>query len=311
MAGGSVPTVEPRSSHRPSWPIDICTYGHGAVKVSAPPWRGGSIVIQPAAIRSWLYAASGRIITPSAVTCLFIFRAMLPLLATRAALLALPALLLVACSNGESVPAARPAASAADAGTPPHDPRVARADSARIRGSADAPVWLIEVSDYQCPFCKNWHDDVFPTIIRDYVETGKVRLAYVNFPLGIHPNAPIAAEATMCAGAQGAEKYWQYHDLVFGSQARWASMDPARPAFDSLAAQAGLDGAAFGSCLDEHLMLPLVEADRSRMKAAGVASTPTFFIGDTKIEGAQPVEVFRRALDAALAAHPAAAKPNP
>lgn len=310
MAGGGVPTVEPRSSHRMPWPIDICTYERGAVKVSAPPSRGGWIA-RPAAIRSWLSAATDRIITPRAVTRLFIFRAMLPLLATRAALLALPALLLVACSKGESVPAARPAASAADAGTPPRDPRVARADSARIRGSADAPVWLIEVSDYQCPFCKSWHDDVFPTIVRDYVETGKVRLAYVNFPLSIHPNAPIAAEATMCAGAQGPEKYWQYHDLVFESQARWAPMAPARPVFDSLATQAGLDGAAFGSCLDEHLMLPLVEADLSRMKAAGVGPTPTFFIGDTKIEGAQPLAVFRQALDAALAAHPAAAKPTP
>src|SRR5690606_41553060 len=119
-------------------------------------------------------------------------------------------------SGGESVPAARPAASATAAGAPPSDPRVARADSARIRGSESAPVWLIEVSDYQCPFCKSWHDDVFPAIIRDYVVTGSVRLAYVHFPLGMHPNAPIAAEAAMCAGAQGPEKYWQYHDLVFG-----------------------------------------------------------------------------------------------
>lgn len=237
---------------------------------------------------------------------------MLTLLAARAAALALPALLLAACSNGESAPAARPAASAAAAGATPADPRVARADSARIRGSASAPVWLLEVSDYQCPFCKTWHDNVFPTVIRDYVETGKVRLAYVNFPLSsIHPNATLAAEATMCAGAQGPEKYWQYHDLVFGAQDRWAPMSPARPVFDSLASQAGLDATAFAGCLDEHVMLPIVEADLSRMRAAGVGPTPTFFIGDTKIEGAQPLEVFREALDAALAAQGAAPAPTP
>jgi protein-disulfide isomerase len=233
------------------------------------------------------------------------------LLATRVAVLAFPALLLAACSGGESEPAVRPAASAAAAGTPPSDPLVARADSARIRGSASAPVWLLEVSDYQCPFCKTWHDEVFPTIIREYVETGKVRLAYVNFPLSIHPNAPIAAEASMCAGAQGADKYWQYHDMIFETQSTWAPMAPARPHFGSLATRAGLDSAAFASCLDEHLMLPLVEADLARMKAAGVGPTPTFFIGDTKIEGAQPLAVFRQAIDAALAAHPAAGTPTP
>lgn len=241
----------------------------------------------------------------------FIFRAMPRHPVIRAAALVLPALLLAACSGGESEPAARPAASATAAGAPPSDPRVARADSARIRGSADAPVWLLEVSDYQCPFCKSWHDEVFPTVVRDYVETGKVRLAYVNFPLSIHPNAPIAAEATMCAGAQGPEKYWQYHDLVFETQSTWAPTAPARPHFDALATRAGLDTAAFASCLDEHLMLPLVDADLARMKAAGVGPTPTFFIGDTKIEGAQPLEVFRQAIDAALAARAAAGSPAP
>ncbi len=227
--------------------------------------------------------------------------------AVRVSLLALPVLLLIACSGGESVPAARPEASSTAAGTPPSDPRVARADSARIRGSASAPVWLIEVSDYQCPFCKNWHDDVFPTIIRDYVETGKVRLAYVNFPLGMHPNAPITSEATMCAGAQGADKYWRYHDLVFDAQERWAPLPSARPVLDSLATVAGLDKAEFASCLDSRLMLPLVEADIARMKASGVGPTPTFFVGDMKIEGAQPVEVFREAIEAALAAAPSPA----
>lgn len=236
---------------------------------------------------------------------------MLHTLAGRASVLAaLSALLLAGCSSAESVPAAQPAASATAAGSPPSDPRVARADSARIRGSADAPVVMLEVSDYQCPFCKRWHDEVFPTILRDYVETGKVRLAYVNFPLGMHSNAPLASESAMCAAAQGGEQFWRFHDLVFDAQERWSPLEQARPVFDSLATVAGLDTAAFGSCLDEHLMLPLVEADVARMKAAGVQPTPTFFVGDVKIEGAQPVAVFRQAIDEALAAQ-AASRPNP
>lgn len=229
----------------------------------------------------------------------------LPILRTlRAA--GLPALValtsLAACSPSEGTPAVAPPATASSAGSTPSDPLVARADSARIRGSADATVWLLEVSDYQCPFCKQWHDEVYPTIIRDYVETGKVRLAYVNFPLNMHPNAPVAAEATMCAGGQGADLYWKLHELVFDSQDQWAPLSPARPFMDSLAAQAGVDTAAFAACMDSHLMLPLIEADAARMQDAGVRSTPTFFVGDVRIEGAQPLDAFRRALDAALAA---------
>lgn len=216
------------------------------------------------------------------------------------ALLALVAM--AACSSGEGTPAAAPPATASSAGATPADPVVARADSARIRGSADAPVWLLEVSDYQCPFCKQWHDEVYPTIIRDYVETGKVRLAYINFPLNIHPNAPVSAEATMCAAAQSPELYWKLHDMVFDSQEQWAPLSPARPFMDSLATRAGVDAAAFASCMDSHQMLPLIEADAARMQNAGVRSTPTFFVGDTKIEGAQPVEAFRRAIEAAIAA---------
>jgi len=208
---------------------------------------------------------------------------------------------LIACSPSEGTPAVAPPATATSAGSAPEDPLVARADSARIRGNADATVWLLEVSDYQCPFCKQWHDEVYPTVIRDYVETGKVRLAYVNFPLDMHPNAPVAAEATMCAGAQSAELYWKVHDLVFNTQEEWAPLAPARPFMDSLATSAGVDADAFASCMDSHLMLPLIEADAARMQNAGVRSTPTFFVGNTRIEGAQPLDAFRRALDAALA----------
>src|SRR5438270_1961275 len=84
----------------------------------------------------------------------------------------------------------------------PPDSNITRADLARIQGSPNAPLWVIEVSDFQCPYCKQWHDQTYTAFVAQYVKTGKVRLAYVNFPLGIHVHAFPAAEAAMCAAAQ-------------------------------------------------------------------------------------------------------------
>src|SRR6058998_2501259 len=101
----------------------------------------------------------------------------------------------------------------------PTDSNITRDDLARIQGSSTAPLWVIEVSDFQCPYCKQWHDQTYPTLRDQYVKTGKIRLAYVNFPLAIHVHAFPAAEAAMCAGAQA--KFWQMHDALFSSQNSW------------------------------------------------------------------------------------------
>ena len=109
----------------------------------------------------------------------------------------------------------------------PTDSNITRADLARIQGSASAPVWVIEVSDFQCPYCKQWHDQTYAAFRDQYVKTGKVRLAYVNFPLSSHAHAWPAAESAMCAGAQG--KFWQMHDALFTTQNKWEAMGlPAR-----------------------------------------------------------------------------------
>src|SRR5919205_3448630 len=86
------------------------------------------------------------------------------------------------------------------------------ADHARVQGSDNAKLWVVEVSDFQCPYCKRWHAETYPAIKRDYVDAGKVRLAYVNFPLTGHKNAWPAAEAAMCAALQG--KFWELHDSL-------------------------------------------------------------------------------------------------
>ena len=185
------------------------------------------------------------------------------------------------------------------------DSLTARVDAARIQGSPSAPVWVVEVSDFQCPFCKTWHDSVYRALRREFVTPGTVRLAYVNYPLPNHQNALPAAEAAMCAGAQG--KFWEMHDELFDAQHVWAPLPNAAGVFDSLARSAGIDAAAMRRCIEQGAVRALIQADADRAQESGVEATPSFIIGgDVLIRGAQPLETFRRAIAQKLAARPAA-----
>lgn len=173
-----------------------------------------------------------------------------------------------------------------------------RADRGRIQGDSAARVWIVEVSDFQCPYCRIWHETTYPVLQREYVQTGKARLAYVNFPLPSHRNAWPAAEAAMCSGVQG--KFWPMHDKVFSTQSAWAELEDPASFFDSLATSVGVDAARMRGCVTAHATRALIQADVDRVGAAGINSTPNFIIGDQRVEGAQPIEAFRRAIDAAL-----------
>ena len=209
----------------------------------------------------------------------------------------------VACArsrDGNAAPAADAAPSSAAAPAAHGGDSVsARADRARIQGEASARVWIVEVSDFQCPYCRMWHDSTYPALVREYVQTGKARLAYVNFPLPSHRNAWPAAEAAMCSGVQG--KFWPMHDQLFSTQGAWAALADPSAFFDSLATAAGVDAPKMRACVTSHATRPLIQADLDRVMAAGINSTPNFIIGDQPIVGAQPIEVFRRAIDSALA----------
>jgi len=202
------------------------------------------------------------------------------------------------------------AASSAAAAGMPHDSLTDLADRGRIRGSATAPLWLIVVSDFQCPYCKQWHDETYPALDSEYVRTGKVRLAYLNLPLRMHPWAKPAAEAAMCASVQG--KFWPMQDALFATQQQWEQTPDAPARFDSLAAKSGLDMPRWRNCVAQHLTMPLIQADADRASTAGVQSTPSFFIGDEAVEGAQPLALFRQVIDRQLAkaaSHSAAPAP--
>lgn len=212
-----------------------------------------------------------------------------PVIATLAAFV-----VILACSKSSS---ARPSSTSA-ASEGPDSVMLRRADHARILGSATAPVWVVEVSDFQCPYCRQFHDESYAELKHAYVDSGKVRLAYVNFPLSMHHNAFAASETAMCAAAQ--DKFWQMHDALFTTQKQWEALPAPQPMFDSLAAAQGVDLTAFRKCVSGHLTKPMIEADIDRATKAGVESTPTFLIGGMMVTGAQPIANFRRAIDSAL-----------
>ena len=171
---------------------------------------------------------------------------------------------------------------------------------APMLGRADAPVTLVEFSDYQCPFCQRFFATTLSAIRKQYVDTGKVRYVFRDFPLDqLHPQARLAAEAVHCAGEHG--KYWEMHDLLFQNQ-----KGLALPQLAGHARTVGLDRATFEECLSSGRYAARVDRGLADGAAVGVQGTPTFVVGKTKpgdvvegtpIRGAQPLETFRRIID--------------
>jgi protein-disulfide isomerase len=161
------------------------------------------------------------------------------------------------------------------------------ADGFPAKGPADAPVTIVEFSDFQCPFCAR----VVPTLEQVKEKYGdKVRLVYRHFPLGMHPNAPKAAEAAMCAEEQG--KFWEMHDLMFEEQQQLAVAD-----LKAKAERLELDTDQFNQCLDSGKYKAEVQADMQAGQRAGVTGTPAMFINGRLVSGAVPVEQVEEVID--------------
>jgi protein-disulfide isomerase len=220
--------------------------------------------------------------------------------------LAAALLLVAACSRGDAAGSsgksaaavASTASAAAPATVSAADSINARADRGRILGDSNAKVWLVMASDFQCPFCKQWHDSSFANIVQKYVKSGRVRMAYLNMPLSIHQFALPAAEAAMCASVQ--DKFWPMHDSLFATQRIWETLQTPASFFDTLANHNHVDMGPWRTCVSQHLTRPLIEADYDRARQTGVTSTPTFIVGTTKLASADADVA--GALDAALAA---------
>jgi len=158
------------------------------------------------------------------------------------------------------------------------------------QGPEDAPITLVEFSDYECPFCK-----AAAPILKQVQERypTQLRLVYKNFPLEAHPQARPAAEATMCAAEQG--KFWEYHQKLFEKSPQIGTEQLA-----FIAGAAGLDKVQFEECLSSHRSAAVVQADLDAGKKAAVAGTPSFFVNGVALVGGRTLNDFAKAIDAEL-----------
>jgi protein-disulfide isomerase len=164
--------------------------------------------------------------------------------------------------------------------------KIARADSP-TKEPVDAPIELIEFSDFQCPFCLRAHP-IVNRVLSTYGD--RIHFVYRNFPLPNHPNARPAAEAAQCAAEQG--KFWEYHDRLFGDPSKLSEAD-----LKHTAAELGLDSSRFDACVDSRKYQAKVDADIRAGSDAGVSGTPSFFINGRMLTGAQPFEAFKDVID--------------
>lgn len=168
-------------------------------------------------------------------------------------------------------------------------------------GEKDAPVMVVEFSDFQCPFCRSFWRDTLPLIKSEYIDTGKIRFIYRDFPLNFHPGAMPAAQAAECAEEQ--DKFWEMHDKIFIEQDKQGTGTIQFGVSDikRWAGELGLNMSDFNSCLDSGKYADEVNNDIKDGQVAGVTGTPGFFINGRLVVGAQPFSVFKSVIDEELA----------
>jgi len=172
-------------------------------------------------------------------------------------------------------------------------------EGAPMLGNPDAPVTIVEYSDYECPFCARFFNNTLARIKSEYIDTGKAKFVYKDFPLSsIHFQAQKAAETARCVRDQlGDNGYWAMHDILFGRQQLLGDSS-----FKQWARSLGVNGSEFDSCLDSGKFAGAVTDDLNEGAALGVSGTPTFFINDMKVVGAVPYEQIAAVIEAELSA---------
>jgi protein-disulfide isomerase len=178
----------------------------------------------------------------------------------------------------------------------PTEPVKVSLGTAAVKGDKNAPVTILEFSDFECPFCSRFALGALPQIISEYVDKGKAKLAFRHFPLGFHQNAKPGAFATECAREQGGdEMFFKMHDKIYGDQQN-LSVDNLK----KWAGELGLKADKFNTCLDTKKYEKQIDADMKEAQSYGVSGTPAFFINGRLISGAQPFEAFKTVLDEEL-----------
>jgi protein-disulfide isomerase len=162
-------------------------------------------------------------------------------------------------------------------------------------GDPNAPVTIVEFTDFQCPFCARHFAQTLPGLIEGYVNTGEVYYVFKDLPLTqIHPQAFIASEAARCAWDQ--EAYMAMHDMLFNKQGEWSGRNDAADIFTTYAEQLGLDTAVFAECLNTHQHQDAVNVDLQYGLSLGIRGTPTFTVNGRMVSGAQPLAAFEEAI---------------
>ncbi|MCX6071574.1 MAG: DsbA family protein [Chloroflexi bacterium] len=184
------------------------------------------------------------------------------------------------------------------------EPRIyAHVDGQSI-GDPNAPVKIDEYSDFQCPYCRVFHDDTLPLILRDYVQTGLVYFTFHNFPVvdggSATKESTNAAKASVCAAQQG--KFFELHDVLFANQTGENIGDFTEKRLYAMAEVAGLNASTFDSCYRDPATANAVDEQRAAGLRAGIESTPSFLVNGTLFIGAQPYSGFQSAINAALGA---------
>lgn len=190
----------------------------------------------------------------------------------------------------------------------PSPPVKISADDDPIIGNPDAPITIIEFSDFQCPFCARFHVQTLPLLLDEYIEQGKVKLVFRDFPIqSIHPNALPASVAAECANEQG--QFKAMHDMLFDNQGQWSNKETvdALAMFSQYATQIELDQETFDACLTSGKYIEEIRNDLNDGRSYDVTGTPGFFVGNDEIgyvelKGAQPFESFKKIIDSQLEA---------
>ena len=180
-----------------------------------------------------------------------------------------------------------------------------------LRGDPNAPVQILEFADFECPGCAQFATVTEPDVRQRIVDAGLASFRFFDFPLEIHPNSRKAHLTAACAGDQN--KFWEMHDRVFAGQNEWNTQTTRNPkgVFEGYARELGLDAAKFEDCYDNDRHAAAIEANRQEGIRRGVRSTPTFFVGDRKIESVIPYDALKAIIDSVRATTPAAAPAVP
>ena len=178
----------------------------------------------------------------------------------------------------------------------------AQSEGERLRdmaiGKADAPIEMIEYASMTCGHCAQFHNLTLPKIKRDYIDKGKLRYVFREFPL----DAWAAASSVLarCVGRDQPKRFFAFLDLLFQRQAKWALAENRMAALEQLARQAGMSKQNFAQCFENEALLKGIQANRRRGEADGVNATPSFLINGTLVEGNRPYAELKRFIDEAL-----------